>query len=146
MVRITCNGGYYLLFDIVKKKNIYYLSLSGKKDNLPTLENSIPEVYVLARGGKYLEPEYILVIENHRDNKRYELVNRFAEETIYYSDVNIVSFGNPRTTIRLLRIPNKTRDLRKPIELVSMWSCSILSTNMDREDIYLIYKSIKDIV
>lgn len=112
MVRITCNGGYYLLFDIVKKKNIYYLSLSGKKDNLPTLENSIPEVYVLARGGKYLEPEYILVIENYRDNKRYELVNRFAEETIYYSDVNIVSFGNPRTTIRLLRIPNKTRDLR----------------------------------
>ena len=146
MVRITCNGGYYLLFDIVKKKNTYYLSLSDKKDNLPTLENYTPEVYVLARGGKYLEPEYILVIENHRDNKRYDLVNRFAEETIYYSDVSIISFGNPRATIRLLRIPNKTRDLRKPIELVSMWSCSILNTNIDKEDIYLIYKSIKDIV
>lgn len=146
MVRITCNGGYYLLFDIVKKKNTYYLSLSDKKDNLSTLENYTPEVYVLARGGKYLEPEYILVIENHRDNKRYDLVNRFAEETIYYSDVSIISFGNPRTTIRLLRIPNKTRDLRKPIELVSMWSCSILNTNIDKEDIYLIYKSIKDIV
>lgn len=146
MVRITCNGGYYLLFDIVKKKNTYYLSLSDKKDNLPTLENYTPEVYVLARGGKYLETEYILVIENHRDNKRYDLVNRFAEETIYYSDVSIISFGNPRTTIRLLRIPNKTRDLRKPIELVSMWSCSILNTNIDKEDIYLIYKSIKDIV
>lgn len=146
MVRITCNGGYYLLFDIVKKKNTYYLSLSDKKDNLPTLENYTPEVYVLARGGKYLEPEYILVIENHRDNKRYDLVNRFAEETIYYSDVSIISFGNPRTTIRLLRIPNKTRDLRKPIELVSMWSCSILNTNIDKGDIYLIYKSIKDIV
>lgn len=146
MTRIICNGGYYLLFDIVKKMNTYYLSLSDKKDSIPTLENPIPEVYVLARGGKYLEPEYILVIENYRDNKRYELVNHFAEETIYYSDVNIVSFGNPRTTIRLLRIPNKTRDLRKPIELVSMWSCSILSINMDREDIYLIYKSIKDIV
>lgn len=146
MKRIICNGGYYLLFDVVKKKNNYYLSLKGKNDNLPTLENPIPEVYTLARGGKYIEPEYILIIENHRNDSRYDLVNRFAEETIYYSDVSIISFGNPRTTIRLLRIPNKTRDLRKPIELVSMWSCSILNTNIDKEDIYLIYKSIKDIV
>lgn len=146
MERIICNGGYYLLFDVIKKENSYYLSLKGKNDNLPTLENPIPEVYTLARGGKYIEPEYILIIENHRNDGRYELVNRFTGETVYYSDISVIGFGNPRTSIRLLRIPGKTRDVRKPIKLVTLWSCSVLNINIDREDISSIYRSIRDII